>query len=275
MKDKRIEEILSAAFGEYKGDLGNLTEAERHELETGRLIKRGLASLKDVPEHQLSNERLRDAITAKMSDAERREFEAGVLISEGLPSLKDVPEHQLSNERLRDAILGGQVTQRRRFAPWSFATATVAVVAIALVAIQTLNRPTVGNDRVVSNSGNDAPSATTLADNSATPPTGQSDVMRTNNIVSNSEPVVTKKPTAEATPTVELEAEYRELLDGGPYSILIKSISLGPTEEVSVAPAAMTSEREPVVVVDSATLSDNGAARAKEVASYGDVVFGG
>ena len=62
MKNRRIDEILKSAFGELDGDLGQLTDVERSELESMRTVREGLAELKHVPECQLSNERLQNAI---------------------------------------------------------------------------------------------------------------------------------------------------------------------------------------------------------------------
>ena len=62
MKNKRMDEIVSAAFGELDADLGKMTETERAEFEKLRAIKHGLNALREVPECQLSNERLSSAI---------------------------------------------------------------------------------------------------------------------------------------------------------------------------------------------------------------------
>jgi hypothetical protein len=234
MNKKRIEEIIGAAFGENVGELGQLTDAERRELETAQKMKQGLASLKDVP------------------------------------------DHQLSNERLRNAILGSQVQRRPRFALWSYGSAAVACLAVALLAIQSMNSrvvpPSIDND--VDSNGTSETLA--LKENNASDPVGQTDIRRTNNIVSNDSPSVRRNPTPDASLSLDdVDAEYRALKDGGTYSTMVSGLDFGPADGVVMQPAAMAAGPESVVVVDSATLTNNGAARAKEVASNSDVVFGG
>lgn len=62
MSKKRQDDILNAAFDGTISEIQGLTSEEQAEAQSFAEIKTALKSLKDVPECQLSNERLRNAI---------------------------------------------------------------------------------------------------------------------------------------------------------------------------------------------------------------------
>lgn len=267
MKDKRIDEILKSAFGEMNRGIGPLNDEERVEFEKARAIREGLVALKDVPECQLSNERLRDAVLASMSNAQRNEFRLSNTIHEGLDALKDVPEHQLSNERLQTAILATAV-QPRRFNGWSLATAGVACLAIGLVALRALTpeptQPTVVRNETVepSPSGPDHTSVSATGQSKIDVPTRETE----------SSSLVVKNQTRETAPT---DPDYR--LAANAFSDYVRSMDI-ESSEAPVAPEAVdagSESTETIVVVDPNSRTRNGAAKATEMASYGNVVFGG
>jgi hypothetical protein len=264
VKDKRIDEILKSAFGEMNRGIGPLNDEERVEFEKARAIREGLVALKDVPECQLSNERLRDAVLASMSNAQRNEFRLSNTIHDGLDALKDVPEHQLSNERLQTAILATAV-QPRRFNGWSLATAGVACLAIGLVALRASTpeptQPTVVRNEAVE----PTPSG---PDNTSVSATGQSKIDVPTREAESS-PLVVKNQTAPTDP------DYR--LSANAFSDYVRSMDI-ESSEPPVAPDAVDAgfeSTETIVVVDPNSRTRNGAARATEMASYGNVVFGG
>jgi hypothetical protein len=93
-------------------------------------------------------------------------------------------------------------------------------------------------------------------------------MMDRNNLVRNE--TSAQRPSPETSMSAnDVDAEYRRL--SGPLNMILANGDFHIEEPASET----TEERAPVVVVDSSTVSDNGAARAKEVASYADVVFGG
>ena len=274
MKNKRIEDILRDAFGELDGDLGKMTEAERTEHEKARLIREGLRSLATVPEHQLSNERLHSAILAGMTPAERAEHEQAQRIREGLLALRDVPECQLSNERLQDAILSSAV--RRRSNPgWALAGA-VACTALVIVAYQAMFVPGQGTQPLVREDKAPAPLEQPIIDPLVASANESADPVEAIRKEVRSE----LDRANEAVHRVQLatEPEYRQdprTLD----AFLMKPVSLDNQSGVDVAApgaaGAEVSERDAIVVVDSGTTTHNGAFKATEVVSYGEVVISG
>lgn len=270
MKNKRIDEILKSAFGEMNRGIGPLDEEERVEFEKARAIREGLAALKDVPECQLSNERLRDAVMAQMTNAQRNEFRLSNTIHAGLDSLKDVPEHQLSNERLQTAILATAV-QPRRFNGWSLATAGVACLALGLVALRAMT-PTQTEAPVVRNEPTVAPFATG-PDNASALENGQTQIEAPNTGGSSSAPTLVAKSVERET--APMDPEYR--LSESALAGIVKSMDFSATEEPEPMATMKTdaTAKDSIVVVDPNSRTRNGAAKATEMASYGDVVFGG
>lgn len=272
MKDKRIDEILKSAFGDLNRGLGPLTEEERLEFEKARAIRDGLAALKDVPECQLSTERLRDAVYASMTPAQRTEFQLSNKIHAGLDSLKDVPEHQLSNERLRTAVLGSAV-RPRRISGWSLVTAGVACLAVGLAALRELT-PTPVENPIVKNDTTTVPT-TGGSDNASVRGTDQTKIdVPTGDQGAKSPTFVAIKDAAETAP---MSPDYRSF--EGALAGIVKEMDFSLSEE-PVAPAAMNAgpevaTKDTIVVVDPNSRTRNGAAKATEMASYGDVVFGG
>jgi hypothetical protein len=265
MNNKRIDNVIGAAFGE--AHVGELNAAEKAEFAKAQALRKGLASLKDVPPHQLSNERLRDALLASMTPAQRAEFDAGQKVSAGLKALRDVPQHQLSNERLRDAILGTVASRRRH--GWAYATATLACIAVALVAVRNLG------PAEPSPAHNDTPFVASGLDGSTAPDERQSAVRPA------AQPTPVERP-AQRNPRSRVVANgpaYHELADPSNFEDIVRNISFDVAEDVA-APAGMeaaapSTDRTALVVVDSASTTPNGAAKATELSSYGDVVFGG
>jgi hypothetical protein len=238
MNNKRIEEILSAGFGDHDGELGQLTDAERRELTAAKHMKQGLGALRDVPECQLSNERLRNAILAS-------------------------------------------AVQPRRFSAWNLASVAVACVAVAVVAVQTLSLPerstpvAINDDREVGT----VPSGTLGTDNGSTNAAVQTDTKDSETLVAKAGGSRSPATSLENLSVPEaFEPAYRKNESEDDFASIIRDISISAeTTSVNVVPPTVSEpeEHEPLVVVDSASVSRNGAARAKEVASYGDVVFGG
>ena len=264
MNKKRIDEVLKAAFGE--GELRIATDAERAELRLANRLRDGLSALKEVPEHQLSNERLREAIYARMTPAERRQRVVDQAVFDGLQTLRDVPEHQLSNERLRNAILGSGV-RPRRVNLWGYAAAGIACLAVAAIFFRGDFQPKPDPVHVALN---DAPRVAPGAD-------------ATLGLSGEETPMVRRQPEAATTrpdpPTTTVNPEsvspdyHTKLADG--FGAVISNAAFGQENEVEVAPAALDAGPKEVVVVDPASRTRNGAAAATEVASYGDVVIGG
>ncbi len=276
MKNKRIDEILKSAFGELDGDLGQLTDVERSELEAMRTVREGLAELKNVPECQLSNERLHAAILGSMTAAERSEHEQMRVVYDGMRALKDVPECQLSNERLRDAILSSAV-KPRRISAWSVATAGVACVAIALIAIRGVGGPEKGELVGLNDSTS---SVNSLGADNASAILGDQSKIFTPLGTGGNEAVATGNASATENPTESVVSEPTspEYHNGtGEFGNLISNPGLGQDPEVSITPVSLSgsAERGTVVVVDPDSVTRNGAARATEMDSYSDVVFGG
>lgn len=244
MSKKRRDQLLSIAFGEKDADgmmFENLSEEERTELEALRAVR------------------------------------------EGLLSLRDVPECQLSTERVRSAILGSAVKKRPAYG-LSFATGTIAVLAVALIAFQAGVFDQFNPDVASNTTDNPLPTIQTPIDITSSAPgnvyvgvddpvtTFQGDVTapasevltepaRSNSLTANSEygdytlnsrrprDYVRLEPSAYFPPdNFEIEIEYQP-----------------PIEEVT----------GPLVVVNSSVEDDYGAYEATEVETYGDVVFGG
>jgi hypothetical protein len=273
MNKRRIDEILKCAFGELDGDLGRLTDAERSELEKMRRVRKGLAALKDVPECQLGSERLHAAILGRMTDAERSEHERMQVVHDGMRALKDVPECQLSNERLKDAILGSAV-RPRRISAWSVATAGVACAAIALIALRGMGGP-LERDMVVVN--DPASTAGPLGSDNASSILGEQSKIFTPPSTRVSETSDEGGSDVAVAPVVT-EPSGPEFHKGtGEFGNLISNRDLVQDPEVAITPVALTStaEREVVVVVDPDSVTRNGAAKATEMDSYSNVVFGG
>jgi hypothetical protein len=270
VKTKRIDEILKSAFGEMNRGIGPLSEEERVEFEKARAIREGLVALKDVPEHQLSNERLRDAVLAQMTNAQRNEFRLSNTIHAGLDSLKDVPEHQLSNERLRTAILATAV-QPRRFSGWSLATAGVACLAVGLVALRAMS-PTPSEGPVATNEPTVAPFATG-PDNASALDNGQTQIEAPREDRRNNSPTLVAKSVERET--APMDPEYR--LNESALASIVKSMdfSVGEEPEAATSMKVDGAGKDSIVVVDPNSRTRNGAAKATEMASYGDVVFGG
>ena len=94
---------------------------------------------------------------------------------------------------------------------------------------------------------------------------------------SGNETIVAANTTVDTSPnlgytaldTVALGPEYRENMADG-IAPVIQNASL--SEGASIEPASMPG---PIVLVEPADTTPNGAAAAREVTSYGNVVFGG
>ncbi len=277
MKNKRINEILKSAFGELDGDLGHMTDAERTEHAKLQTVREGLSALKDVPECQLSSERLHSAILGQMTEAERREHEAQRVVFEGLNALKDMPECQLSNERLQNAILSNAV-KPRRVNSWSVATAAVACFAIAMIALRGMGEPNengtvVLNDLPSSTSGLGSDTASSILNNQTqmhTPPTSgaASPIL---------EDTGTKEDETAPVASGEVGPEFHK--GKSDFDMVISSPDFDRQSGMVVAGApnetAVTADHESIVVVDPNSRTRNGAGKATEMDTYGDVVFGG
>ncbi len=273
MKNKRIDEILKSAFGELAGDLGNMTDAERSEHEKMRNLRDGLSALRDVPECQLSSEQLRNAILSRMTAAERSEHEKTRLMHEGLAALKDVPECQLSNERLRNAILGSAV-KPHGINGWSLATAGLACAAIALIALRGMGAPD-ENSKVAFN---DPAPIGALGPDNASAILGDQTKIQTTNVNEDTEPVRSGgAKTPEGLLATEPGPDYHNAKSD--FDNVISNPSYAPEGGGAMTTAALSSATQAdhvsIVVVDPNSRTRNGAARATEMDSYGDVVFGG
>lgn len=231
MKNNRFDEILNAGFGDHEGNLGELTVSERRELEQAKAMK------------------------------------------EGLKALKEVPEHQLSNDRLRNAILG-QAVKPRRSVFWSYAGATAMVAVVGFIALKLVSPDNV-RPQVASNSGHEVQGGSAPEDvdavggNTSSDSVGQSNMKR--------ETIVAAADTNDGSPdlgytavdALVMEPEYRANMEEG-LAPTLQNASL--VEAPAIESASMSG---PVVVVESGSTTPNGAAMAREVESYGNVVFGG
>lgn len=270
MNKKRAEQILTSALDGR--EIGQMSDAERAEVELARTIKKGLGALKEVPECQLSNERLREAVMASLSPAQRAEFETAAKVNQGLAALREVPQHQLSNERLRDAILGQAVAPKRTSPGWNYAFGVAACIALAAIAIKLTSTPVTpdngGAQPIVASGGSDA-----KPDAAATFVAPSSDEQTA--------PVVRSAPRAnrEVVASAPAGPSYHDMSDASNFRDIVGNLTFGESEGTDAAtPMALATESAPrgsIVVVDSASTTEKGAARATEMSSYGDVVFGG
>ena len=256
-------------------DLGHLTDEERRELGKMNAVRDGLAALKDVPECQLSKEQLHRAILGSMSDAQRTEHRNSLIVHQGLNALKDIPECQLGNERLRDAILGNAV-RPRRVSGWSFATAGIAVLAIAAIAFRMNGSggeaPVVKNDSPTSFGPSVDDNASLEMGNQSTVQVPPSQRSSRENLAGASQPMT--KESGDLVADNSVGPDYHSTSDV--FSIIVSNLDFGPSQGIVAVPdAATTSSHEPIVVVDPNSRTRNGAAKATEMDSYGDVVFGG
>ena len=63
MNRKRKDQLMSLAFGDLKNeDIHQVSSEESRQLESYRALREDLKMLNNIPAHQLSNERLRDAV---------------------------------------------------------------------------------------------------------------------------------------------------------------------------------------------------------------------
>jgi hypothetical protein len=213
-----------------------------------------------------------------MSEAERREHEANRVIFEGLSALKDMPECQLSNERLQSAILGNAV-KPRRVNTWSVATAAVACVAIALIALRGIGEPSesekiVMNDPPHSTSGLGSDSTSSFLNNQTQMHTpsdsvgadrrGSEDTVKT--VVTDS----SKTPEPVGPEYHKDKSDFDMVISDPDFDRQSGMVTAGALNETTA-----TTDHESIVVVDSNSRTRNGAAKATEMDTYGDVVFGG
>jgi hypothetical protein len=268
---KRIDQIMTSAF--EGGDLGRLDGREAAELELARKVRQGLGALgKDVPECRLDGERLKAAVLASMSPAQRADFETSQRLHEGLEALREVPQHQLSNERLRDAILGSSVAPRRAYAGWNYAFGAVACAALALLALRYTGMDEPARTAPVADRG-----ATESAGSDATtPPLDGQTALTATKAAEPADDRPVRQTERQRDIVAAVGPDYHDYTDPASFRDIARTISFSSPDETPVAPsAAEAAERSPIVVVETASTTDKGAARATETTYYGDVVFGG
>ena len=243
MKKSRRDKILTTAFGDADAlDLNGLTDEERAEFEDAQLLSDGLKSLREVPECQLSTERL---IGAVLSSAVRKRqtftwSHAAVAAAVG--------------------VMAFFAMQSSLFSPGESANDTVV-----------LNTEPIENDPGVTDPG--TPSDEGLIDTTPMPPV----TLDASNDVAPSPMVDDETNVVSETPAVDDAVDVSASADALAADVV--PAALGADEPVKMTTVALESTdpdpREPLVIVDSAFEDDNGTFVAIEVETFGDVVFGG
>ena len=246
MKRRRSDKILTTAFGDGDAlDLNGLTDEERAEFEDARQLSEGLKSLREVPECQLSTERL---VAAVLSSAvkKRQTFAWGyAAVAAAFVAMAFFAlQPSLFN---RGAESAGNVATGLPSMDDGLGPIGVTVPG---------SPPSTGppevevepSDSIVTEAG--TPPAPMVRDEDALPPdmpvsAGIGGVVANNDaLVADTVPATLRADDAAKMTTVSFEAADPEA-------------------------------REPLVIVDSAFEDENGTYVATELETFGDVVFGG
>ena len=248
MNKNRRDQILNMAFGEREPEsvlYESLSAEEKAELETLREMRQGLLSLQEVPECQLSSERLRGAI--------------------------------LSNAVKKKPVLVWS------FAGGAIAFVAVAIVAFSAGVFDQIGsdvaRITDGteNPLTVTTLPNDLTSEKTSTTDSSDFSSNSSDPDSTVLETAPASEVGTEQPRSNGSGT-DGAYDWDYALNTRPtgYERFTTIYYPAPDIEISVAsPSASDEVSGPLIVVSNSIEDVSGAFEATEVETFGDVVFGG
>ncbi len=246
MKRSRRDKILTTAFGDADAlDLSGLTDEERAEYEDARRLSEGLKTLRDVPECQLSTERL---IGAVLSSAARKR-----------------PTFTWGHAAVAAAVgvMAFFAMQSSLFNPGDSTNGKVV-----------LNTGSVeGAPGVDGVTGPGIPLGENPIDTTTQPP-----VTLDAEKIDPPPPMVVEERDVVAEPPAAEDAGDLPAGAGG-FAADIVPAPLSADESVKMTTVVLESTdpdpREPLVIVDSAYEDENGTFVAIEVETFGDVVFGG
>ena len=240
MKKNRLDQLISAAFGDEGIELGRLTDEEQRQFDALQSVSDGLKGLRDVPECQLSNERLRNAILN--GAVKQRSFPGwGIATATVVCSALAVLVLQSRFNRAPE--------QQQPVAQNTEQTAPAVKADDAGSAKTTETKVAVQGSPIVDN--------TAPVKRVATRTTPHAD------------PVAAESPIP----------EYMVLAGRDPNAVDLAPVSFSGDVHISIPSDVGTkpveADRSGVVVVDADQTNSNGAYEATEVTSYGNVVFGG
>ncbi|MCH8978149.1 MAG: hypothetical protein IH945_02770 [Armatimonadetes bacterium] len=246
MKKSRRDQILTTAFGDADAlDLNGLTDEERAEFEDARQLSEGLKTLREVPECQLSTERL---VAAVLSNAvkKRQTFGWGHAAAAAAFGVMAIFALQSSlfnfgEESEGNVAFGPPVTEG---------------------AVGTINVPVPGAPPSADSSEVDIEhSAGPSTDDVAPPaPMVPEDV---------AQPSETPVP-----PPIAVVVASNDSLGATMEPAALRAGDVAEITTVALE-ASEPEARQPLVIVDSAYEDENGTFVAIEVETFGDVVFGG
>lgn len=246
MSKNRRDQILNMAFGERETEgvlYESLSEEERVELETLRKMREGLLSLHEVPECQLSPERLRGAILSN--------------------AVKKRPTHLWS------------------YASSTAAFVAVAVIAFSAGVFDSII-PEVVQSNGTENPLADFTSPIDVTNDSSSVNGSSGDSENNDDpgltIGVQPNPEVDSEPTRTngGSRAGVNDWKYELNVNRSPDYVLFTSAFYFPADDVEVVLQPVSSEVSgPLVVVSNSIEDISGAFEATEVETFGDVVFGG